>query len=424
MSSASRSNAPEPLLELFPEGTVLDAAGELMVGGCSATELAATFGTPALIIGEAALRHRVRRYAEGLAARWPNSMVIWASKSLPHTAMYRLMSEEGLGIDVAGSGELFMALAADADPRTLVLHGNAKTDHEIEMAVKAGVGTIVVDSFDDIDRLERFVVGEQGVLVRLRPGIMPHTHAAIATGQEDSKFGLSLPDAKLAVDRLRGSDKLRLDGVHVHVGSQILDTEPFARAVEAVAEMGEYAVYNLGGGLGARYTRDDQPPSIEDYLDTLTETASKLLPPEARLLIEPGRSLVAEVGVTLYRVTTVKRGSRTFVAVDGGMSDNLEVSLYGQRFEATVVDKVGGGELCALVGKHCESGDQLIDSVALRDPHAGDVIAVPVTGAYCLTMANNYNGSCRPPIIFVNNGVPRMIVRRETHDDLLRRDLN
>ena len=395
----------------------------MLIGGCSATNLAAAFGTPALIIDEAALRQRARRYADGLAARWPNSLVVWASKSLPYTAIYRVLSEEGLGIDVAGGGELVLALAGGAEPAKMVLHGNAKTDEEIGMAIRAGVGTIVVDNFDDIDRLERLVTGEQGVLVRIIPGVMPDTHAANATGQNDSKFGLSIDNARQAIARLRGSDKLRLDGIHAHIGSQIVVTDPFRRAVEQIASMGEFATYNLGGGLGARYTYADRPPSVEEYLDVLVDTAKQLVPATARLLIEPGRSMVAESGVTLYRVTTVKRGERSFVGIDGGMGDNLEVSLYGQRFEATVVDRVGGGEMYSLVGRHCESGDQLIDSVALRDPKVGDVIAVPVTGAYCLTMANNYNGALRPPIVFAREGVPRMVLRRETYEDLVRRDL-
>lgn len=424
MIAPASTHVTESVLDLFPPGTALGASGEMMIGGCVASDLAAAFGTPALIIDESALRLRARRYADGLTARWPNSLVVWASKSLPHTAVYRVMSEEGLGIDVAGGGELFLALAAGANPEKLVLHGNAKSDDELDMAVRAGVGTIVVDGFDDIDRLERIVDSEQTVLLRIIPSVAPHTHAAIATGQDGSKFGLSVADARVAIARLRGSDKLVLSGLHVHIGSQILDTEPFARAVDAIAAMGQFAVYNLGGGLGARYTYDDRPPTIEDYLDTVTEAARRLLPNDARLLIEPGRSIVAEAGVTLYRVTTVKRGSRPLVAVDGGMSDNLEVSLYGQRFEATVVDRVGGGEFCTLVGRHCESGDQLIDGVALRDPQVGDILAVPVTGAYCLTMANNYNGARRPPIVFVRDGVPRMVLRRESYEDLLRRDLD
>jgi diaminopimelate decarboxylase len=415
---------PTALLDLFPSGTSMDESGRLIIGGCDAIELASTFGTPALIVDEHALRHRARRYADGLTARWPNSRVIWASKSLPHTALYRVMSEEGLGVDVSGGGEIVMALAAGVDPATMVLHGNAKTDDEISMAVDAGIGTVVIDNFDDISRLERLVTGEQAVLVRVIPGVMPHTHAAIATGQASSKFGLSAVDATIAIARLHGSDKLRLDGLHVHIGSQVVDLEPFTRAVEAVASMGEFAVYNLGGGLGARYTYGDHPPSIETYLDGLTAAAHRVLPASARLLIEPGRSLVAQAGVTLYRVTTVKRGPRTLVAVDGGMSDNLEVSLYGQRFEATIADKVGTGELCTLVGRHCESGDQLIDGVELCDPQIGDIVAVPVTGAYCLTMANNYNGARRPPIVFARQSAPRIVLRRETYADLLHRDLD
>jgi diaminopimelate decarboxylase len=424
MAVTADSAASKALLELFPQGTTVDASGELRIGGCAASDLAAAFGTPALIIDEVALRSRVRRYADGLAERWPNSLVVWASKSLPYTAIYRLMGDEGIGVDVSGGGEIVMAIAAGVDPGKLVLHGNAKSDDEIALAIRERVGTIVVDNFDDIDRLERHVVGEQGVLVRVIPGVGADIHSANATGRDDSKFGLSVPDARLAIERLRSSNTLRLDGLHVHIGSGISELEPFARSVEALGDLGEFAVYNLGGGLGARYTYGDHPPSIEEYLDVLTDTARKVLPASARLMIEPGRSLVAEAGVTLYRVLTVKRGVRTIVAVDGGMSDNLEVSLYGQRFEATVASRVGGGEQCALVGRHCESGDQLIDSVALQNPQVGDLIAVPVTGAYCLTMANNYNGACRPPIVFARHGAPRMVVRRETYDDLMRRDLD
>ena len=327
MTLSDRTGAAEALLELFPSGTTVDDDGVLNIGGCAATTLAAAFGTPALTIDEMSLRQRARRFVDGLAERWPNSQVVWASKSLPHTAIYRLLAEEGLGADVSGGGEIVMALAAGVDPARMVLHGNAKTDDELSMAVAAGVGTIVIDNFDDIDRLERLVTREQGVLVRVIPGVAPHTHAAISTGQEGSKFGLSLADARSAITRVRKSERLRLDGVHVHIGSQVMDIDDFTRAVAAVANLGEFDVYNLGGGLGARYTYADAPPSIEEYLDALTAAAREVLPASARLMIEPGRSLVAEVGVTLYRITTVKRGTTTFVGVDGGMSDNLEVSL-------------------------------------------------------------------------------------------------
>ena len=425
MSPIDSIDTPQgQIISLFPSGTSLSQSNELLIGGCLASELVSNFGTPALIIDEAALRDRARRYQDGLRSRWPNSEVIWASKSLPLTSVFRLLGEEGLGIDVAGGGELVMALAAGINPAKILVHGNAKTDDEIEMAVKAGVGTIVIDNFDDIDRLERIVKGEQAVLIRIIPGVLPDTHLANATGQDDSKFGLSISDARVAIERLKASKKLRLDGLHLHLGSQIMSTQPFIQSIEAIASLGEFAVYDLGGGLGVRYTYKDSPPSIEEYLDALIDTARKYLPSTAKILIEPGRSMVADAAVTLYRVVTIKRSLRTFVAIDGGMADNLEVSLYGQRFEATVANRVGGGELYSLVGRHCESGDILIDGVRLQDPKVGDIIAVPVTGAYCLTMANNYNGARRPPVVFCLDGLARAVVRRETYEDLLARDLN
>jgi diaminopimelate decarboxylase len=425
MSPVDSINTPEgQILSLFPSGTSLNEKKELLIGGCSASELVSTFGTPALIIDEAALRDRARRYQDGLQSRWPNSEVIWASKSLPLTSVFRIIGEEGLGVDVAGGGELVMALSAGVNPSKIVMHGNAKTDDEIQMAVNAGVGTIVIDNFDDIDRLERIVKGEQAVLVRIIPGVLPDTHAANATGQDDSKFGLSISNAKIAIARLKESSKLRLDGLHLHLGSQIMSTEPFIESIEAIASLGEFSVYDLGGGLGVRYTYTNKPPTLEEYLDALIDTARKYLPSTARILIEPGRSMVADSAVTLYQVVTIKRSLRTFVAIDGGMADNLEVSLYGQRFEATVANRVGGGDLYTLVGRHCESGDTLIDGVQLQDPKVGDIIAVPVTGAYCLTMANNYNGARRPPVVMCRDGVARPVVRRETYDDLLARDIN
>ncbi|WP_042376179.1 diaminopimelate decarboxylase [Streptacidiphilus melanogenes] len=422
------TQAAQDLVGLFPNGTSLDATGALVLGGVPVAELAETYGTPALIVDEPSIRARARRYADGLAARWPNSRATFASKAFPCTAVYRLLAEEGLGIDVAGGGELTLALAAGADPAGLVVHGNAKTEEELRLAVEAGAGTIVVDNFDDIDKLEAILDAtgaEQGVLVRVTPDIRPDTHEAISTGQNGSKFGLLLPQAREAIARLRGSDRLRLDGVHVHVGSQILDLEPFGQAVEAVAELGEFAVYDLGGGLGSRYTYTDHPPTVEAYLDAMTDVAKRLLPTDARILIEPGRSMVAESGVSLYRVVSVKRGGgHTFVAVDGGMGDNLEVSLYQQRFEAAIATRpTGEGELCRLVGRHCESGDTLSAGVRLEDPRVGDLIAVPVTGAYTYALSNNYNGARRPPVVFVRDGEHRAVVRRETYADLMRRDL-
>ncbi|MFK4187579.1 diaminopimelate decarboxylase [Streptomyces sparsogenes] len=422
------TQAGRELVGLFPPGTTQDATGGLVLGGVPVAELAETYGTPSLVVDEASIRARARRYADGLAARWPNSRVTFASKAFPCTAVNRLLAEEGLGIDVAGGGELALALASGADPAGLVVHGNAKTEEELRLAVDAGAGTIAVDNFDDIDKLEKILtdpMSEQGVLVRVTPDIRPNTHEAVSTGQNGSKFGLLLPQAREAIARLRGSDRLRLDGVHVHVGSQILDLEPFVQAVEAVAELGEFSVYDLGGGLGSRYTYADRPPTVEAYLDAMIDVAKRLLPADARILIEPGRSMVAESGVSLYRVVSVKRGGgHTFVAVDGGMGDNLEVSLYQQRFEAAIATRpTGEGELCRLVGRHCESGDTLSAGVPLEDPRVGDLIAVPVTGAYTYALSNNYNGARRPPVVFVREGAHRAVVRRETYADLMRRNL-
>lgn len=413
----------DDLLGLFPPGTRVDVDGCLVIGGCRVEDLASAFGTPTYVIDETALRRQVRRFRDELAARWPSSTIAFASKAFPCTAVYRLMAEEGVAVDVAGGGELSMALAAGVAPADVVVHGNAKTDEELTQALAAGVGIVVIDNLDDIDRLERLATDRQAVLVRVTPDITAATHEAMATGHADSKFGLPLPEARAAIRRIRSSTRLRLDGLHVHVGSEIHDVAPFAAAVEALSTLGEFPVYDLGGGLGVRHTYSEHPPTVEHYLDAIVDAARAYLPAESRLLLEPGRAVVAASGVTLYRVVTVKRGRRTFVAVDGGMGDNLEVSLYGQRFEATIATRLGGSEVCDLVGRHCESGDRLIADVALADPRVGDLIAVPVTGAYCFTMANNYNGARRPPVVFCKNGAPRLVVRRESYDDLTRRDL-
>jgi len=411
------------VVALFPSGTSVDPDGCLLIGGSRVDDLATAFGTPAYLVDEAAVRRQATRYRTGLAQRWPDSVVAFASKAFPCTAIYRLMAEEGLSIDVAGGGELMMALASGADPSTFILHGNAKTDSELELADRHGVGLVVIDNFNDIDRLERIATSRQAVLIRVIPDVTAHTHDAMVTGQRESKFGLSPADVATAIRRVGASRHLRLDGLHVHIGSEIHETKVFESAVEAVAGYGDFPVYDLGGGLGVRHTYDEHPPSVENYLDALVDAARAHLPRDARLIIEPGRSLVAESGVTLYRVVTVKRGERTFVAVDGGMGDNLEVSLYGQRFEAAVATRPDGKELCDVVGHHCESGDLLVRDVPLATPEVGDLIAVPATGAYCYTMANNYNGALKPPVVFCRDGAPRLVVRRETYDDLLRRDL-
>jgi diaminopimelate decarboxylase len=293
------------------------------------------------------------------------------------------------------------------------------------MAVHQGVGLVVVDNEDDIDRLERIVEPgrRQACLVRVIPAVRADTHSAVLTGHAESKFGLLPRSAQAAIKRIKRSPRLRCDGLHTHVGSQILNAGQLAEAVEPLAELGDFDVYDLGGGLGVRYTYSESPPTIEQYATALVDKARDLLPAGARLIVEPGRSMTATQACTVYRVTTVKRGLLTHVAVDGGMGDNLEVSLYGQQFEATLVDRVGGGETATVVGRHCESGDQLVEGVALQHPVVGDLLAVPVTGAYCYTMSNQYNGARRIPVVFVSGGQAHLVVRRDTWADLLARDV-
>ncbi len=413
----------DDLLGLFPPGSHLDNDGELVVGGCRLADLAATWGTPLYVLDDEAVKANVRRFRQALELSWPNAQVVWASKSFPCTAVYRLMAAEGIGVDVAGGGELVMALAGGVDPALIVMHGNAKTTAELTMATDAGVGLIVIDNLDDIDKLEALARKRtQPVLIRIIPDVKPDTHEAVATGQAGSKFGLPIPAARAAIERVRRSSKLRMDGLHAHIGSQIMSAEPFTREVEAIAALGEFPVYNLGGGLGVRYTYNDAPPTPEQWIGALTDAAMSCLPVNAQLIIEPGRSLVAPFGVTVYRVISVKGEDQEFVAVDGGMADNMEVALYGQRFEATVTGRVGGGAPVELVGRHCESGDRLISGVPLRDPRPGDLVAVAVTGAYCYSLTSNYNGALRPPVVFCQAGRPSLQVRRETYADLLARD--
>jgi diaminopimelate decarboxylase len=354
--------------------------------------------------------------------------VLFAAKAFTAMPVMRLFAEEGLSCLVASGGELHLALKAGFGAERIQLHGNAKSYDEIALAIDANVGRIVIDSFDDIDRLERLVPdGERRrVLLRVQPGVETDTHAKIATGHADAKFGLALDAAAEAISRLRGSARLELAGIHMHVGSQLFDTRPFREGAAALSAFGDFDVYDLGGGLGAPYTADDQPLSIEDYVAAKAEAVRKLAGGrrDVTLLVEPGRALTANACVTLYTVQTVKQGAtRTWVAVDGGMSDNIRPALYGAKYEAAVVDRMdAGGALCTVVGKHCESGDELVRDIALPDPRPGDVIVTPVTGAYCHSLSNNYNGALRPPVVFVRDGEAREVVRRETYADLEARD--
>ncbi|HWW89443.1 MAG TPA: diaminopimelate decarboxylase [Solirubrobacteraceae bacterium] len=419
------------LSHVFPLGSRLNERGRLEVGGCDTIELAREYGTPAYVVAEDDLRTRARAFMQaGSEAGHADFHVVFASKAFPCLAVMRLFAQEGLWCDVASGGELQLALAAGFEPQRIVLHGNAKSQAELRMALEAGIALIVIDNFDEIERLAGLLGktaqpdGAQAVLVRVTPGVTGETHEKISTGQADSKFGFAMADAAEAFARIRDLAGLSLQGVHAHIGSQILELEPFRRLAAELSTLGEFPVWDLGGGLGVQYTEDRPAPALEDYVAAILGAAREHgIGAEARVLVEPGRSLTANSCVTLYSVESVKQNVSRWVAVDGGMSDNLRPMLYGAPYEAHVVDRFGGHTRCNLAGKHCESGDVIVRGALLDDPRPGDVIVTPATGAYGFSMANNYNGVPRPPVIFCRDGDARVVVRRESFEDLTARDV-
>jgi diaminopimelate decarboxylase len=411
-------------LSLFPPTTIIDGA-DLRVGGCSLTAISKDFGTPVFVIDESALRSRAREYIQEFKRQHSRSRICFAVKSFPSVSIIKVLADEGVGCDVVGAGELRIALAAGATPATIVMHGNAKTDDDIRAAIDAHIGYIVIDGFDDIRRIEKFATERVPVLLRVSPAIEVATHDALATGSAASKFGLPVDQVSDAISLMRSVSTIDLQGFHVHIGSQILSLEQFEAGVAVLAKLERFGVYNLGGGLGVRYVHDDKAPSIGEYAKRLAGALHKELGDTTDLLVEPGRSLVAPVGLTLYHIVTVKQTARTYVAVNGGMGDNLEHSLYGQDFAPLVVGRWNEEHVAAdLVGRHCEAGDVITPHVTLANPHVGDLIAVPVTGAYCFTMSNNYNAALRPPVVFCREGIARVGVRRETYNDLIAREVS
>jgi diaminopimelate decarboxylase len=424
---------PIAVSPVYPAGSRVNEVGHLEIAGCDVVELAERFGTPAYIYAEDDIRRRADQYLRAFADRTDAFEVIYASKALPCTAVYRLMREAGLSVDVASGGELHMALAAGFDPAQIHMHGNNKTERELRYAFESGVGHLILDSFDEIELADRLLDRPQKVLIRVTPGIKPSTHDYVQTGQLDSKFGFGLADrlAERAVERVRESANLELVGLHAHIGSQIFELEPYVKAIEVIAGFCDSVdlapeLLNVGGGLGIAYLDTDEPPSIDDYVEVKVQGVQRVFDPAPKILVEPGRSLVGNAGVTAYRVGTVKEipGVRTYVAVDGGMSDNLRPMLYGARYEAVIADRAAETPetLATIAGMHCESGDVLVRDTDLATPRVGDVLVTPATGAYGHAMANNYNGVPRPPVIFCRDGEARVVVRRETWDDLLARD--
>ncbi|MFB6890021.1 diaminopimelate decarboxylase [Kitasatospora sp. NPDC056327] len=429
MSPVSPAQSPVDagLLPLTAE----EGPSGLAVGGVPLTDLAGRYGTPLFVYDEEHLRSRCR---EAVAAFGPDN-VAYASKAFLCTAMARLAAEEGLLLDVASGGELRVALHAGVAPERIVLHGNNKSEGELRTALTVGLRHVVVDSFDELDRIERLVAGEglppARVRLRVAPGVAAGAHEAIRTGGHDSKFGFGLADgaAAAAVRRAAASPAVRFEGVHAHVGSQVLDPAELADGAAAVAR---FAVESgasrltVGGGLGVAYVAGRSAPSFAVWAERV-RAAVRGAGWQGEFGVEPGRSITARAGLTLYRVGTVKRiaGVRTYVSVDGGMSDNLRPALYGARYEAFLPRCPGAARplRARLVGKHCESGDVVIDDAALpADLRIGDLLATPVTGAYGYAMASNYNKLPRPAVVFVRDGAARVVVRRETEEDLFRLD--
>ncbi len=428
---------------VYPITASHNAVGHLEIDGCDVVDLTKRFGTPLMIYEEKSIRDQCRRYLQAFAQRTGDFEVIYASKAFSAVAVDQLVLEEGLSIDVSSGGEYHIAKVAGFPAEKIFFHGNNKTRDELEYALDGGVGFVVVDSLQELALLEEVVAARgagsrQRVLLRITPGIEAHTHSYIQTGQVDSKFGFGLAEG-IALEAIRAalsSSRLELMGLHAHIGSQIFQLEAFRKAIEilvgliaqAHVQLGFDCRYlNIGGGLGIRYTEDDTPSSIGDYADVKVqgvreEMAARGLP-VPRVLIEPGRSIVGKAGITAYTVGTIKEipGVRTYVSVDGGMSDNIRPMLYDAQYEGMLANKAGlpADTKVTVAGKHCESGDILLRDALIARPEPGDILVMPATGAYCYAMSSNYNGSLRPAVVLVRDGEARVVIERETYADLV-----
>ena len=419
-------------MQLLSDNATVGPDGNLSVGGCSIAEIAAEYGTPVFVYDEAHLRARCQQ----AVAAFGHQQVVYATKAFLCKAMARLVYDEGLLLDVASGGELAVVLAAGVPANVCTLHGNNKSMTELREAIAAGVRHIIVDSFDELDRLDALAAEQLGpipkVLLRITPGVSAHTHEFIATGQDDSKFGFNLGngDALRAVDRARRSTSVELVGVHCHIGSNVFEASSFAKAAAVMADFAvplDLPELVLGGGLGVAYIEGEEAPTIAHWGNVLLD-ACQVLGVRSKVSVEPGRAIAAAAAMTVYSVGTVKHipGVRTYISVDGGMSDNPRPVLYGSGYESFLPRAVTDERAMTarLVGKHCESGDVLSFAAQLpADTAVGDLLAMPVTGAYGHSMGSNYNKITRPPVVFAAKGDARLVVRRETYDDLLRADI-
>lgn len=431
---------------MLTPGLTFNEKGHLSVEGCDTTELAAKYGTPLYVMNESLIRNNCRRYTAFIKDNFKNgSFPCYASKALSCLEIYRIMAEEQMGVDVVSGGELYTALTAEFPANRIFFHGNNKTPDELKMAVECGVGRIIVDNLTELHLLDE-IAAESGVVqkigLRIKPGIEAHTHDYIRTGQIDSKFGFSIENGEAleAVKEAFERKNLELCQLHCHIGSQIFDTQPFTDAAKVMLqffdaihkETGKWITeLNLGGGLGASYTDSDSPLEIEEYLTPVAEaiksTCEELGVPEPEFHIEPGRSIVGEAGTTLYTLGNIKeiKDIRTYISVDGGMSDNIRYALYQAEYTVLNASKAQGNVVdnITIAGKCCESGDLIQEGISLIDPQVGDILAVLTTGAYNYSMASNYNRILRPAMIMVKDGNSRVIIQRESYKDLLNNDI-
>lgn len=429
------------LQKVFPDTAVIDARHNLTIGGCNAASLVREYGgTPLYVMDEDTIRNRCRSFRQEFARHCPDTQVLYASKAYISPPLAEILAEEGLGLDVVSGWELGVAISTQFPLKQVYFHGNNKTERELTYAVKRGIGRVVVDSFYELDLLQR-VAGRaqktQDILIRVSPGIDPHTHAYTTTGVIDSKFGFSIQtgDAARAVRKALELPRLNLVGLHFHLGSPIFELAPYAAATDLVLRFAaslrdeglDLQEFSPGGGFAIAYTRDQEPPAIADYAETivstLRSTCDELGMPIPKLLIEPGRAIIGPAGVALYRVGAIKDipGVRKYVSVDGGMGDNIRPALYQAKYEALVLGRGNRvyTQKVTIAGKYCESGDILVSDIVLPQVESGDLIAIPATGAYCPSMASNYNLNPRPPIVLVKDGQSRLIRRRERLPDLM-----
>ena len=431
-------------ISLFPATAAVNADDRLTLGGCDVADLAAEYGTPLYVFDEDTLRGMCREFAREFGSRYPDTRVAYASKAFVNPAIARLVAEEDLGLDVVSAGELAVAKAVDFPADKIYFHGNNKTPDELEFALEYGIGQIVADSFHELTLLDE-MAGRRGVrqdiMLRLSPGVDPHTHAATTTGILDSKFGFSIEtgDAAKAIRQALAAANLDLIGIHFHLGSPIFELEPYALGVEVVlnflAQFKEEGLrleqFSPGGGFAIGYVRDEPPPPIAAYAEVIAANTLRQCEElgfgTPRLVVEPGRSIVGRAGVALYTVGGIKEipTVRKYVSLDGGMGDNIRPAIYGSEYEAVLATRMSAPaqEVVTLAGKYCESGDVLVRDITMPRIQSGDIIAIPSSGAYAPSMASNYNLNGRPAMLLVKDGAARLIRRRETFADMMQMDV-